>query len=217
MHHDVATAALSAVIADWVTFGDGCVVGDFALLGRLPSQSASLARQAEVVHRLHVGARTEIGPHAIVYGGVHIGSDCLIGDAASIREGTTIGNRCVIGRRVLIGYDVMIGDDVRIQDGACVVGGCTIGDGSFIGLNVTMSNDRRRDVVEYRYVGAEAPVIGKRVLIGSGANLLAGVRIGDGAVVGAGALVVRDVRADGLAYGHTAQGTALDAVPEVWR
>jgi acetyltransferase-like isoleucine patch superfamily enzyme len=200
--HTTRHISLNAHVASWVTLGVGCTIHDFALVGRLPSVHSSLARQPVSQRSLFIGDRCDIGPHAIIYGGSTIGDDCLIGDAASIREGVIVGSGCVIGRGVLIGYDVQIGDDVRIQDGACIVGGCRIGAGSFIGIGVVMSNDARREIVDYDFRGASAPVIGERCLIGSGANLLPGVRIGDGAVIGAGALVTRDVPAGATVLGH---------------
>ena len=43
-----------------------------------------------------VGDLTEIGPHAVLYGGSTIGCGCLVGDGASIREGVLIGDNCII-------------------------------------------------------------------------------------------------------------------------
>ena len=201
--------AATAIVADWVTLGAGCSVGHYALLGRVPSQSPTLARKPEVQMWLSIGARTEIGPHAIVFCGTSIGEDCLIGDAASVREGCVIGNRCIIGRHVTINYDVVLGDDVKIQDFSHITGGCVIGAGTFVGVNVVTSNDRRPEIVDYKYVGVTPPIIGKRCLIGSGACIIPGVRIGDGAVIGAGALVTKDVPPGGRVLGQPARGQPL--------
>lgn len=182
-----------ARVAPWVQLGLGCVVHPFAMIGRLPSQSPALARKGQVNRWLIIGAGTEVGVGAIIYGGVKIGADCLIGDQASVREGATIGDRCIVGHGVSINYDARIADEVRINTGSHVTGGAVIGRGTFIGVGVVMANDRRREIVDYEFVGVDPPVIGERCLIGSGAMIMPGVRIGDGAVIGGGALVVKDV------------------------
>lgn len=191
-------------IAPWVRFGAGCVVHDFAMVGRVPSTHRSLARPVDVKHRLKIGKGVEIGCHAILYAGCEIGDETLIGDGASVREGCRIGKRCVVGRAVTVHYDAQIGDDVRIIDGSHITGGCKIGRGTFIGVGVIMSNDARREIVGYEYVGVTPPVIGEDVLIGSGACIIPGVTIGDGAIIGAGALVVKDVPAGATVLGTPA-------------
>ena len=180
-------------VEDWVSLAMGCVVHPFAYVGKLPSRSPSLARHCPVVKELTIGPRTEIGPHATIYGGARIGSDCLIGDNANIREGAVIGDRCVIGYNVCVSYDAELADEVRIQNGTLIADGWKVGRGTFIGVNVSTMSDRRRDVVDYKFTGSDGSVIGERCLIGSGAVLLPGIRIGDGVVIGAGALVVKDV------------------------
>jgi len=197
--------SINAAVAPWATFGEGCIVRDFALIGRLPSTHSSLARQPSVTHSLTIGKCVDIGPHAIIYAGAQIGDDCLIGDAASIREGVIIGSRCVVGRHVTLNYDVVLEDEVRIQDGTHITGGCRIGRGTFIGVGVVTANDARREIVDFEFVGANPPTIGERCLIGSGACILPGVRIGNDAIIGAGALVTKDVPNGATVLGQPAR------------
>lgn len=142
-----------------------------------------------------IGQNVSLGVGCVIYHGVVIGDDCLIGDYAVIREGTIIGNRCVVGLHASVSYECVIGDDVRIMDGARVIGKTRIGSGTLIGVGVVMSNDRHVDPKNYEYNDAfiHGPIIGDHVMVGSGANLLAGIRIGDESVIAAGALVVKDV------------------------
>lgn len=182
-----------AYVAPWVMLGEGCAVHPFAVVGHLPSISRALARQPCITQELTIGRGTVISPHAVIYGGVFIGDDCLIGDGASIREGTVIGDRCIVGRHATIMHDARIGHDVRLHDDVHVTGGCRIGDGSFLGPGVRMSNDRNIDLKDYRHKGCEPPRFGRRVMVGTGANILAGVCVGDGAVIGIGAVVVDNV------------------------
>lgn len=193
-----------AYVAPWVRLSAGVVVHPFAVVGREPDQSKALARKPQSGPLTLIGDNTVIGPGAIIYSGVEIGADCLVGDHASIRENTKIGDRCVIGRLVTINYDCEIGNEVRLQDTTHITGGCKVGDGCFFGVGIITSNDRNVDLVDYHFPGAQAPNFGRRVMVGSGANILAGVNVGDDALIGAGALVVTDVPANGRMLGPKA-------------
>lgn len=196
----------TAVIAPWAVLGEGCVVHPFAVVGRLPDPSRALARQPEQEAVLSIGRNTVIGCHAVVYGGVEIGEDSFLGDYASVREGTRIGARCVIGRQVTINYNVRIAGDCRFQDGTHITGDCEIGEGCFFGVGVVTSNDRNVDLEDYHFPMPPQPCLfGERVLVGSGANVLAGVRVGDRATIGAGALVTRHVPPGAIMLGPRAE------------
>ena len=192
----------SALIAPWVSLGAGCIVHPYAVVGRLPDLSPALARQPERVERLSIGRDAVIGCHAVIYGGVDIGADCLVGDHALVREGAVIGDRCVVGCHVSISYDCRIADDCRFQNGAVFHGIC--GPGCFFGVGVVCSSDRHVDLVDYRHAGAVLPVFGKRVMVGSGANILAGITVGDDAVIAAGAVATKDVAAGDMIFGPAA-------------
>jgi UDP-3-O-[3-hydroxymyristoyl] glucosamine N-acyltransferase len=184
----------TAVVSSWVTLGSGCIVHPFAVVGRIPSRSRALARQPAAAEYLEIGPRTEIGCHAVVFADVDIGADCLIGDFSLIREGAVIGNRCVIGCHVSISYDSEISDDCRFQNGTVFHGGC--GRGCFFGVGVVCSSPIDEcDLDNYAHRGSTPPLIGERVMVGSGANLVAGIKIGDNALIGAGAVVTKDVEA----------------------
>ncbi len=194
-----------ACVAPWVRLGEGVIVHPFAVVGRLPDDVPALARKPVRAEWLEIGVGAVIGPHSVVYGGTKIGDGCLIGDAASVREGCDIGHGCVIGRHVTVNYDVTMDRMVRLQDFTHITGGCSIGAESFFGVGVITSNDRRVDLGDYHFPGANAPHFGARVMVGSGANVLAGVRVGDGALIGAGALVVKDVPPGAKALGKPAE------------
>ena len=206
-----------AYVAKWVRFGRGVVVHPFAVVGRVPDKSVALARQPAQDEWLEIGDGTVIGPHAVLYSGTKIGRDCLIGDYASVREGCTLGDRVVVGRYVAINYECEIADDVRFQDTTHLTGCARVGKGCFFGVGVVTSNDRRVDLVDYHYPIPQPVTFGERVMIGSGANIVAGVHVGDDALIGAGALVVKDVPRGALILGQPAARrlTLNDAVSEM--
>ncbi|MFV0400019.1 MAG: DapH/DapD/GlmU-related protein [Oscillospiraceae bacterium] len=106
------------------------------------------------------------------------------------------------------GKNIRIGKRVFINAGCCFQdqGGITIGDDTLIGHNVVLATLNHSLVPAKRKDMHPAPiVIGKNVWIGANATVLAGVRIGDNAVVAAGAVVTRDVPANAVVGGVPAK------------
>lgn len=94
------------------------------------------------------------------------------------------------GKNIHLGKGVFINSGCRFQD----QGGLWIGDGCLIGHNVVIATLNHDLNPEHRADLHPAPVVlGERVWVGSNATILAGVNIGDGAVVAAGAVVSTDV------------------------
>jgi acetyltransferase-like isoleucine patch superfamily enzyme len=113
------------------------------------------------------------------------------------------------GKNISFGRDVFVNSGCRFQD----QGGIDIGDGSLIGHNAvitTLNHDmlpsRRADMHPARVV------IGRGVWFGANVTVLPGVSIGDGAVVGAGAVVTKDVPAGAVVVGVPAK--QVGTVPE---
>ena len=181
------------------------VVHRSAVLDVIPSSSTSLARPGVARSLLKIGQHTEVMPLAVLYRGATIGEECLIGNHATVREGAVIGNRCVIGQYVCVSYNAELADEVRVQNGTLIADGWKIGRGTFVGVNVSTMSDRRRDVVAYEFKGSCHSEIGERCLIGSGAVILPGLRIGNDVVIGAGALVTKDVPDGATVLGQPAR------------
>lgn len=182
----------------WPFIESGVRIGSFTAIGRQPYSTAANRRPVRLVGAGRIGEGTVVGCLCVIYAGVFIGRETCIGDHAVIREDTRIGARCVIGTKVDIQYGATIGDDVRILNETQIAGGTVIGDGTFIGPGVQTANDphvARFGLDDYQDRGQVAPVIGRKVFIGVGAILLPGVKIGDGAVIAAGAVVTKDVPA----------------------
>jgi acetyltransferase-like isoleucine patch superfamily enzyme len=134
-----------------------------------------------------------------------IGDHTLIGDGASIREETRIGSKTVIGRHVTVNYNTQIGDMVKVQDHSWLAGNMTIEDEVFISGGVGTSNDNALGRAGYHEALSRGPYIARGAAIGVGANILPEVRIGENAIVGAGAVVTRDVPSEMLAMGVPAR------------
>ncbi len=106
------------------------------------------------------------------------------------------------GKNILVGEEVFINACCHFQDH----GGITLGDGCQIGHNVVFATLNHGLSPEERKYTYPAPIVlGKNVWVGSNATILQGVTIGDNAVVGAGAVVTKDVAANTVVGGIPAK------------
>jgi len=179
-----------------VVVGDGVRILDGAVLGRPPLTAGNMTRRIPAEPGpLLVGAGSIVGANAVLYAGSRLGARVLIGDLASIREGCDVADDVVLGRGVLLMYDSRIGARTRVIDGSILTGNMEIGEDVFIGPGVLTVNDN--DVYRTRFGLApwsvKGPCIRRWALIGTGANLAAGITVGEGAIVAPGAVVTRDV------------------------
>ena len=106
------------------------------------------------------------------------------------------------GKNIKVGNGVFINACCHFQDH----GGITIGDNSQIGHNVVFATLNHGIAPKDRLNTYPAPItIGRNVWIGSNATILQGVMIGDNAIVGAGAVVAKDVEANTIVGGVPAK------------
>mgnify|MGYP000008811844 FL=1 len=132
---------------------------------------------------------------ALVEPGAEVGRGTRVWAGVQIRKGARVGRDCVLGKDVFIDTGVVIGDRVKIQNGVSVYRGVTIESEVFVGPGVVFTNDRHP-----RATGAWRPLptlVKRGASLGANSTILPGVVIGEGAMVGAGAVVTRDVP-DGL-------------------
>lgn len=153
-----------------------------------------------------------IHPTADVSARAQIGAGTSIWNQSQVRENAVIGERCIIGKDVYVDRDVRIGDDVKIQNAAQVYHGVTIESGVFIGPAAVFTNDLLpRAITPAGELKRDADwevrptLVEYGASVGAGAVVLPGVRIGRFALVGAGAIVTRDVPAHTLVVGNPAR------------
>lgn len=193
------------VIESDVVIGNGVEIFPGAYIGKEPKGAGALARAPQFERKLTIGQNSSIGPHAIVYYDVEIGESCLIGDGASIREQCRIGTKTVIGRYVTLNYKTRVGSRVKIMDHSWLAGNMTVGDEVFISGGVLTANDNAIGLHGYSEAEVIGPTIQDGAAIGVGAILLPKTIIGSGAIVGAGALVTKDVSDNTLVMGIPAK------------
>jgi UDP-2-acetamido-3-amino-2,3-dideoxy-glucuronate N-acetyltransferase len=194
----------NVVIHAGTTIGEGVRIHDGAVLGKPVSLGPRSRASREEPPPLVIGDGATIGAGAVLVAGAAVGPEAVVADQAHVRERTAIGRGSVVGRGSSVENDAVIGADVRIQTGCYVTAFCEIEDEVFLGPGVQTLND---PTAGRRPAGD--PLLGPRLRrgcrVGGAAVLLPGVVVGEGAFVGAGAVVTRDVPAGTLAVGVPAR------------
>jgi len=137
-------------------------------------------------------------------------STCTIGEGTKvwqfvvIIEGATIGKDCNICAHTLIEGGVVIGDRVTIKSGVFVWDGVTIKDDVFVGPGVTFTNDLYPRSKQHQVVFPKT-IINQGASIGANATILAGIKVGEYAMIGAGSVVVKDVPKYAVVAGNPAK------------
>lgn len=133
-----------------------------------------------------------------------IGSDTKVWQFAIILEGAVIGENCNINCHTFIENDVIIGNNVTIKSGVYLWDGIKIEDNVFVGANAAFINDKYPRSKKYPAKFSEI-LVKKGSSIGANATILGGIVIGSYAIVGAGAVVTKDIPNFALVYGNPAQ------------
>jgi len=149
----------------------------------------------------------------------HIGPDTQVWQFSVILNGAKIGNHCNINCHTFIENEVAIGNYVTVKSGVYLWDGITVEDYVFIGPNVTFTNDKRPRSKQYPS-SFQRTVIKHHASIGAASTILGEITIGEYAIVGANALVTKDVPARSLVFGQPARivewlnedGSAMDRI-----
>jgi acetyltransferase-like isoleucine patch superfamily enzyme len=193
------------LIEEGVTIGNRTEIFTGTYIGKKPKGAGATARPTSFIPRVTIGENCAIGPSAVIFYDVEIGDNTLIGDGASLREQCRVGHHCLISRYVTLNYNAHVGNHTRIMDLTHITGNCHIGNNVFISIHVSTVNDNVVVNREYDAEQIQGPWIENNVTIGAGAILLSSIHIGEGAFVGSGALVTRDVPPHVLVLGIPAK------------
>ena len=176
-----------------LSIGPGATIGPYCSLGEE-------GPDAELV----IGPQAHIRSHAVIYRGTVLGRRLHVGHGAVVRENTTAGDDLSIGTLSVVEHDVTMGDSVRLHSRCFVPELSVLESGCWLGPGVIVTNARYPNRVDTK-ARLEGVRVGAGAVIGAGAVLLAGVDIGADATVGAGAVVVADVAAGTTVVGNPAR------------
>ena len=180
-----------------VSLGANFRIDDFVIIGvaRRESQPGEIATS--------IGPNAIIRSHSVIYAGNHIGANFQTGHSVVIRECNEIGDDVSIGTHSNIEHHVKIGNRVRVHSRVFIPEYSVLEDDTWVGPGSVFTNDL------YPPSGSvpnlKGPHLMPRARIGANVTLLPGVTVGRNAVVGAGAVVVRDVPDGKVVVGNPAR------------
>ncbi len=203
-----------------IVFGNRVSVGAFAIV----HGGAHAGDNSRIGHRVTVGepeygyavrqvysgagALTELGSGVIVrdgatvYAGVAIGDDTTVGHNTLLRTNAKVGSGSQLAANLTVERGCVIGNGVRCSPGSHLTAETVVEDRAFLGAGVRTINDKQ---LIWRDPTQEPPLLPPSFAygckVGSGAVILAGVNVGEYALVGAGSVVTKDVRSRAIVYG----------------
>jgi len=142
---------------------------------------------------------------AIVDDGAKIGSDTRVWHFVHVCSGAQIGEGCSLGQNVFVGNKVTIGNNVKIQNNVSVYDNVHIEDDVFCGPSMVFTNVYNpRSFIE-RKTEYRDTLVKKGATLGANCTIVCGVTIGQYSLVGAGAVINKNVPAFALMVGVPAK------------
>jgi acetyltransferase-like isoleucine patch superfamily enzyme len=196
-----------AIIHGGTVLADGARVEEHVIVGK-PERGYAVGRtylgKAEATV-LRPGSVLRSG--AVVYAGAEVGENTVVGHHTLLRSFITIGAESQLGHHLTVERASRIGAWVRCSPGSHITSSSILADRVFLGAGVRTVNDRRMIWREPdgRIPELIPPSFGHGARVGSGSVILAGVTVGEHALIGAGSVVTRNIPSRAVAYGVPAR------------
>lgn len=139
--------------------------------------------------------------------GASIGAGTQVWHFCHVMARTVIGENCRIGQNVVIGPDARIGNGCKIQNNVSVYAGVTLEDFVFCGPSMVFTNVFNPRAHIPRMAELRPTLVRTGATLGANCTIVCGVTIGRYALIGAGAVVTRDVPDHALVVGNPARRT----------
>ena len=143
-------------------------------------------------------------PTAIIDEGAVVGKDSRIWHFVHVCSGARIGTGVSLGQNVFVGSKVVIGDSCKIQNNVSVYDNVTLEKGVFCGPSMVFTNVKlpRSEFPQHGAQFYQKTLVKKSASIGANATIICGITIGEYALIGAGAVVTKDIPPYSLVFGN---------------
>ncbi len=142
---------------------------------------------------------------AVIDKGAKIGEGSKIWHFCHVMTGAVIGDDCILGQNCFVADDVVLGKGVKVQNNVSIYKGVICEDEVFLGPSVVFTNVvNPRSAIEKKDE-FKSTLVRKGASIGANATIICGVTIGAYAMIGAGAVVTKDVLDHALVVGNPAK------------
>ncbi len=195
----------NVIIYEGSKFGDNVKILDNAVIGKQPTPPFKEHEvfKISLTPPIEFGSNIILGTGSIFYAGSKIKNYFYSADRIIVRESVKIGNYVSIGKDAIVEHHVSLGDYTKLQSKVLVGEGMTVEDHVFIGPYFNGTCDKFMNRIEERVF--EPPTIKRYARIGAHVILMAGITVGQDAVVGAGAVVTKDIPDYSIALGIPAR------------
>jgi len=146
-------------------------------------------------------------PTAVIDEGATIGKETAIWHFSHIMSEAIIGDNCTIGQNVLVSSQAVLGNNVKVQNNVSVYTGVTCEDDVFLGPGCVFTNVINPRSFISRKEEYRPTLVKKGATIGANATIICGITIGEYAMIGAGAVVTKDVPDYALIVGNPGKQT----------
>jgi acetyltransferase-like isoleucine patch superfamily enzyme len=191
--------------------GKNCYLAENVIIGHPGKEEKDLLLlgKEDDVDGAIIGDGCILRDYGIIYSKAQLGNLVKTGHHYLVREHTTIGEGSLVGTGVTIDDRCTIGSNVNIQTGVYIPTATIIEDDVFLGPRAVFTNDRDMG----RSADWLEPVTVKRgARVGANSVILPGTTIGEDSVVGAGAVVTKNVPAHAIVLGNPAR--KVGSVPD---
>ncbi len=144
---------------------------------------------------------------AIIDEGCTIGNGTKIWHFSHIMPNCIIGEQCNIGQNVVISPDVVLGRNVKVQNNVSIYTGVICEDDVFLGPSMVFTNVLNPRSAIVRKSEYKQTIVKKGASIGANSTIVCGITIGEYALIGAGAVVTKNVKPYALVIGNPARQT----------
>ena len=139
---------------------------------------------------------------AVIDEGCKIGAGTRIWHFTHIMTGCEIGEKCNIGQNVVVSPGVVLGNNVKVQNNVSIYTGVICEDDVFLGPSMVFTNIKNPRSAVIRKDQYVQTLVKKGASIGANATIVCGIAIGEYGFIGAGAVVVKDVKPYALILGN---------------
>lgn len=142
---------------------------------------------------------------AVVDQGASIGEGSKVWHFCHIMSGAVIGNDCILGQNCFVADGVRLGNGVKVQNNVSIYKGVVCEDEVFLGPSMVFTNViNPRSAIEKKEE-FKTTIVKKGATIGANATIICGITIGSHAMIGAGAVITKDVPDHALVVGNPAR------------
>jgi UDP-2-acetamido-3-amino-2,3-dideoxy-glucuronate N-acetyltransferase len=142
---------------------------------------------------------------AVVDDGAVIGDGSRIWHFVHVSKGARIGRDVILGQNVFVADGAVVGDRCKVQNNVSIYDGVVLGEEVFCGPSMVFTNVINPRAAVERKIEFRPTRVGRGATLGANCTIVCGSSIGEYALVGAGAVVTRDVRDFALVTGVPAR------------